>query len=187
MQIWYQQWHWYNLVQLHDDVLVIGIWWHVIIMDNLQLSSASPKFRRQRYARKIESELACTGDRLRCGCRACKFYRREHWGLRALSSSEESSSEDEDGGSGCTSRYYHQGSSRSSASQNSYYTGNHPRQDMVKYTFSIHNDFSRDDKEEEVICSSAGTQDKDKVSWSRSSWKSIPAFNNPDPQNSQAH
>ena len=58
---------------------------------------------------------------------------------------------------------------------------------MVKYTFSIHNDFSRDDKEEEVICSSAGTQDKDKVSWSRSSWKSIPAFNNPDPQNSQAH
>ena len=96
MQIWYQQWHWYKSVQLHDDVLLIGIWWYVIIMDNLQLSSASRKSRRRSYARKIESELACIGDRLRCGCRACKFYRREHWGLSALSSSEESSSEDEE-------------------------------------------------------------------------------------------
>ena len=157
-------------------------------MDNLQLSSASRKFRRQGCARKIESELTCTGDRLRCGCRACKFYRREHWGLSALSSSEESSSEDEDGGGGCqSSRHYHQGSSLSNASQNSYYTENHPRQDMVKYTFSIHDDFSRDDKEEEVRCSSAGTQNKDKESWSRSSWTSIPAFNNPDPPNGQAY
>ena len=66
-------------------------------MDNSQLSSPSRKLRGQRYARKFGGEWACTGDRLRCVCRACKFYRREHWGLTALSSSEESSSEDEEG------------------------------------------------------------------------------------------
>ena len=128
-------------------------------MDNSQFSSPSRRLRGQRYARKFGGEWACTGDRLRCVCKACKFYRREHWGLTALSSSEESSSEDEEGGEGhVSSRRYHQGTSRSMSSQNYYYTGNLRRRDMVKYTSSISDDFSRDDKEDEIMRSSTSSQ-----------------------------
>ena len=56
---------------------------------------------------------------------------------------------------------------------------------MVKYTSSISDDFSRDDKEDEIMRSSTSSQYME--AWSRSSWKSLPAFKHPDPKNRQAY
>ena len=58
--------------------------------------SSSRRLGIHGYTRKTDREPICTGERHRCWCRACKFYRHVHWGLRPLSSSEDSSSDDEE-------------------------------------------------------------------------------------------
>ena len=56
-------------------------------MDRYQWSS----LRKHNKARETANDIACTGDRYQCCCRACGLYRHQHWGLRPLSTSEESS------------------------------------------------------------------------------------------------
>ena len=75
--------------------LPLGDPFQYIIMERLPASSSS-ELRRHYCEREIERALVCTGNRHKCSCRRCRFYRREHWGLQQLSTSEDSSSEEEE-------------------------------------------------------------------------------------------
>ena len=113
-------------------------------MGSLQPSLVrSRKWRSHGYSVEARKELVCTGDRHRCNCRRCKFYRHEHWGLRPLSSSEESSSEEEDQEKGyMLSRHYHGEYSCISPSSKRKFASSQIKQDFTRHTFSRHDDLS---------------------------------------------
>ena len=139
-----------------------------IIMDHYKWSS----LRRLNESRETAKNIACTGDRYHCCCRACRFYRHEHWGLRPLSSSDESSSENEEEGS-AFSRQYQSRYAQSSSSRKLESVKRYPQWDYTRSSTV----FTRDDSSSEDEKGGAGH-----VSFRRhhkgfmSSWRSGPGY-----------
>ena len=110
--------------------------------------SSSKRLRIQGYTQKTDRELSCTGERYRCPCRCCKFYRHEHWGLRPLCSSDEPSSEEEDRDEGfMSSRHFHWEYLRARSASRRKSALSHTKQDFARRMFSMDDDLSKYNEE----------------------------------------
>ena len=132
-------------------------------MGSLQPSLVRSRTRRSHgYSMEARKELVCTGDRHRCTCRRCKFYRHEHWGLRPLSSSEESSSEEEDQEKGyMSSRHYHGEYSCISPSSKRKFASSQIKQDFTRHIFSRHDDLSSYNEAGDNKCLTEGDHEQE--------------------------